>query len=159
MMGQMEQAEELVIRGAELSDLEKIHECEAASFTEPWSYAMLYDDIIENSNTVYMVVVRNGEIIGYGGMWVVLDEAHITNVCIKPEYRKMGYAKVLMKELIKVSKQHGTTSMTLEVRVSNKPALRLYKQFGFTIQGLRKRYYRNNEDAYVMWTERDNLTV
>ncbi len=155
---QME-SERISIRRAALVDLEKIFECETASFEDPWTYAMLYDDIIENSNTVYMVVELHGEIIGYGGMWVVLDEAHITNVCILPGYRKMGYARALMKELIRESKAQGAKSMTLEVRVSNKPALRLDKQCGFTIQGLRKRYYRNKEDAYVMWTERDTLTM
>ncbi|MDL2237752.1 ribosomal protein S18-alanine N-acetyltransferase [Christensenellaceae bacterium OttesenSCG-928-K19] len=154
-----ENEEQLMIRPATMDDLESIFECETASFAEPWSYAMLYDDIIENGNTVYLVVLLNGDIIGYGGMWIVLDEAHITNVCIKPEYRKKGYARQLMKELISMSKKNGATSMTLEVRVTNKPALRLYKQCGFTIQGLRKRYYKNNEDAYVMWTERDTLTV
>ncbi len=142
-----------VIRKAEQSDLEKIHECETASFEQPWTFAMLYDDIIENANTVYLVVEQSGEIIGYGGMWIVLDEAHITNVCIKPAYRNQGYAKALMNELARVSRECGANSMTLEVRVSNKPALRLYKHCGFTIQGLRKRYYQNREDAYVMWTE------
>ncbi len=146
------------IRRAGMADLEKIYECETASFEEPWTYAMLYDDIIENGNTVYMVVENAGDIIGYGGMWIVMDEAHITNVCIMPEHRKKGHAKALMRELICAGKEQGASSVTLEVRVSNKPALRLYKQMGFTIQGLRKRYYRNNEDAYVMWTERDSLT-
>ena len=124
----------VAVRRAALRDLEKIYACEAASFAEPWTYAMLYDDIFENANTVYLVVELSGEIIGYGGMWVVMDEAHITNVCILPEYRKKGYARVLMKELIRMGKERGAQSMTLEVRVSNKPALRLYKQCGHGYQ-------------------------
>lgn len=152
-------ANDITIRRAEYLDLEKIFECETACFEQAWTYAMLYDDIIENQNTVYLVVERNGEIIGYGGMWIVMDEAHITNVCIKPQFRGQGYAWALMKELSKASKQNGAKSMTLEVRVSNKAALRLYKKCGFTIQGLRKKYYQNSEDAYVMWTERDTLTT
>ena len=155
----MNLADKINIRRADFMDLEKIYECEECCFDSPWSYAMLYDDIIENTNTVYLVVELNGDIIGYGGMWIVLDEAHITNVCIKPEYRGLGYAKLLMKELAAVSKMAGAGSMTLEVRVSNRPALRLYKRCGFTIQGLRKNYYRNREDAYVMWTEKDGLTI
>ncbi|MEA4854581.1 MAG: ribosomal protein S18-alanine N-acetyltransferase [Christensenella sp.] len=146
---------EVEIRVADIGDLEQIHYCENSSFELPWSYAMLYDDIIENENTVYLVVVKDGQIIGYGGMWIIFDEAHITNVCILPDFRGNGYAYALMRELIHVSKEHGATAMSLEVRVSNKAALKLYKKCGFTIHGIRKRYYSNNgEDAYVMWTER-----
>lgn len=144
----------LNIRRAEREDLEKIYECETASFDSPWTYAMLYDDILENPRTVYLVVELDGQVVGYGGMWIVLDEAHITNVCVKPEHRGNGYAKLLMKALLDESEAHGARSMTLEVRVSNKPALKLYKRCGFTIQGLRRKYYQNSEDAYVMWTER-----
>ncbi len=140
-------------------DIDGIFQCEAECFEAPWTYSMLYSDIVENTNTVYLVVEFRGEIIGYGGMWVVLDEAHITNVCVKPGYRGKGYAKKLMKAMRDASRICGAVSMTLEVRVSNHSALRLYKRCGFTIQGLRKNYYRNREDAYVMWTERDRLTV
>ena len=85
------------IRRAEIGDLEQIHYCENTSFELPWSYAMLYDDIIENENTVYLVVELDGKIIGYGGMWIIFDEAHITNVCVLPEYRGRGYAYALMR--------------------------------------------------------------
>ncbi|MGI6153806.1 MAG: ribosomal protein S18-alanine N-acetyltransferase [Christensenellaceae bacterium] len=147
--------EELVVRRAEMGDLEQIHYCENSCFEAPWSYAMLYDDIIENPHTVYMVVVLRDKIIGYGGMWIILDEAHITNVCILEEYRGRGYAYTLMRELQEVAKEMGAESMTLEVRVSNRSAMKLYKKCGFSVHGLRKRYYpNNNEDAYVMWTER-----
>lgn len=149
------ESNDISIRRAQIGDLEQIHYCENTSFEFPWSYAMLYDDIIENENTVYLVVELNGQIIGYGGMWIIFDEAHITNVCILPEYRGKGYAYSLMRELIEVAKEHDADAMSLEVRVSNKAALRLYKKCGFTIHGIRKRYYSNNgEDAYVMWTER-----
>ncbi|MEA5004232.1 MAG: ribosomal protein S18-alanine N-acetyltransferase [Christensenella sp.] len=149
------ESNDISIRRAQIGDLEQIHYCENTSFEFPWSYAMLYDDIIENENTVYLVVELKGQIIGYGGMWIIFDEAHITNVCILPEYRGKGYAYSLMRELIEVAKEHDADAMSLEVRVSNKAALRLYKKCGFTIHGIRKRYYSNNgEDAYVMWTER-----
>lgn len=143
----------VVIRRAEFADLEHIYECETTCFEQSWTYVMLYDDIIENPNTVYLVVELDGDIIGYGGMWIVMDEAHITNVCIRPEFRQRGYAKHLMDALSEASRRNGAKAMTLEVRVSNKAALRLYKRCGFSIQGLRKKYYQNSEDAYVMWTE------
>lgn len=147
--------DEITIRKAELRDLEHIHACENTCFELPWTFAMLYEDIIENPHTLYLVVEKDGKIIGYGGMWIILDEAHITNVCILPEYRGLGYAYDLMRELKEQSQKKHAQCMTLEVRVSNKTALRLYKKCGFRIQGLRKRYYpNNNEDAYVMWTDR-----
>lgn len=150
----MEQDKEISIRRAVLADLERVYECETICFESPWTFAMLYEDIIENPNTVYLVVELDGVVIGYGGMWVIADEAHITNVCILPEYRGKGYAKELMMALSKACLEKGASGMTLEVRVSNKPALKLYKRCGFTIQGLRKKYYQNSEDAYVMWTEK-----
>ncbi len=146
---------DISFRYAQNEDLEKIHFCEITCFENPWSCAMLYDDIVDNSNTIYIVVVQNGEIIGYGGMWIIFDEAHITNVCILPEFRGNGHAYKLMRELMKLARQNGADSMSLEVRVSNKNAIKLYKKCGFSIHGIRKRYYSNNgEDAYVMWTER-----
>jgi len=152
--------DDLVIRKAEPGDLEQIHHCETTCFEMPWSFSMLYDDIVENPNTLYLVVEKAGKIIGYGGMWIVLDEAHITNVCILPEYQGRGYAYRLMKELQRCSREQDACSMSLEVRVSNRTALKLYKKCGFSIHGLRKRYYSNNgEDAYVMWTQHDMAAV
>ncbi len=146
---------EPIIRPAQMADLEEIHFCENACLVPPWTYAMLYDDIIENNHTYYCVVELDGKIIGYGGMWIVIDEAHITNVCILPEYRKRGFAILLMRELMSHAKKCGAISLSLEVRVSNKGAISLYRKCGFSIHGLRKKYYSNDgEDAYVMWTER-----
>lgn len=145
---------DITIRKARLEDLDAIYLCESTCFVEAWSYSMLYDDIIENPNTRYLVVQKGDRVVGYGGMWIVLDEAHITNVCILPEYRGNGYAYALMQALQEEAIANEASSMTLEVRVSNKNALKLYKKCGFSIHGLRKRYYPNNgEDAYVMWTE------
>lgn len=150
---------EIVIRRARIDDLDKVYECEKVCFETPWSFSMLYEDIVVNTNTVYLVIEKDGQIIGYGGMWIILDEAHITNVCIRPEYRGFGYAKQLMKSLAQQSRLNGAEGMTLEVRVSNRAALKLYKHCGFSIQGLRKKYYSNKEDAYIMWAERNTMPV
>lgn len=144
----------LKIRKAACADLEQIHTLENICFDIPWSYEMLYEDICVNKGTVYYVVEDDGKIVGYGGMWIILDEAHITNVCIDPEKRRKGYAMLLMKTLCDKAQSLGADNMTLEVRVSNHDALRLYKKCGFSVHGLRKRYYsNNNEDAYIMWRE------
>lgn len=142
------------IRRAECGDLDQIHTLENICFDIPWSFEMLYEDICTNKGTVYYVVEEDGKIVGYGGMWIILDEAHITNVCILPEKRRHGYATLLMKKLCDKAESLGADNMTLEVRVSNHDALHLYKKCGFTIHGLRKKYYsNNNEDAYIMWRE------
>lgn len=142
------------IRRAQGSDLEQIHNLENSCFSVPWSYEMLYEDICENKGTVYYVVEVDGVIVAYGGMWIILDEAHITNVCTSPDRRRHGYATRLMKKLCDKAESLGAVNMTLEVRVSNHDALHLYKKCGFSVHGLRKRYYsNNNEDAYIMWRE------
>lgn len=143
-----------VIRRARPEDLEQIYRLEQACFPTPWSYEMLYSDICDNEITVYCVIEEQGKLIGYGGMWIILDEAHITNVCVLPEKRRQGYATKLMDELAGIASGLGADNMTLEVRVSNEEALKLYEKCGFHIQGVRKKYYSNNgEDAYIMWKE------
>lgn len=146
--------EDIIIRQATNEDLKQISEVETLCFESPWSFDMLYHDICANDLTVYMAVEKDGKVIGYGGMWIIIDEAHITNVCIHPDYRRKGYAKALMAALAEKSEKMGANSMTLEVRVSNHEAIKLYNRCGFHINGLRKKYYSNNgEDAYIMWRE------
>ena len=83
---------------------------------------------------------------------VILDEAHITNVAVLPEYRKQGIGEKMMREILRIAKEHGAVAMTLEVRPSNAPALALYHKFGFVSEGIRKQYYEDNgEDAIIMW--------
>ena len=146
--------DDILIRQAEKEDLDRIFELEQICFESPWTFSMLYEDICENSLTVYLVVVCDDEIIGYGGMWIITDEAHMTNICILPERRGNGYAKQLMTKLCDIAEEMGAKNMTLEVRISNSDAIGLYRKCGFAIAGLRKKYYFNNdEDAYVMWRE------
>lgn len=140
------------IRQAEPKDLDAICECEQTCFDDPWSVAMLYQEICENPSAVYLVLTHRGRVVGYGGMYIVLDEAHITNVCVLPEYRGMGLAHDLMHALQDIAASLGANAMTLEVAVSNKRAIRLYMSCGFAIQGVRKKYYHGKEDAYIMWT-------
>lgn len=115
---------------------------------------MLYEEVCENRSAVYLVLLVNGRVVGYCGANIVLDESHVMNMCVLPDYRGKGYAKLMMRALQDASKERGADAMTLEVRTSNRAALRLYKDCGFTIQGLRKNYYNGREDAYVMWTRR-----
>ncbi len=94
-----------------------------------------------------------GPILGFAGMWLMLDEAHITTIGVAPEQRGKSLGELLFVTLMDEAIRRQARWMTLEVRVSNTAALRLYGKYGFTEQGLRKRYYSDNgEDAYIMWS-------
>ena len=111
-------------------------------------------EITKNHMASYVVAIdeNTNKIAGYAGMWIVLDEAHITNVGVLPEYRGKGIGVMLMNRQVKDSIIAGAIKMTLEARVSNEVAINLYKKLGFTQVGIRKRYYEdNNEDAVIMW--------
>jgi [ribosomal protein S18]-alanine N-acetyltransferase len=92
-------------------------------------------------------------IIGFAGMWILLDEAHVTTIGVAPDYRGRGLGEMLLLELIEEAMRRGAEWVTLEVRVSNDSAQALYAKYGFTRQGVRRRYYSDNgEDAYIMWS-------
>jgi [ribosomal protein S18]-alanine N-acetyltransferase len=99
---------------------------------------------------------RTGDpIVGFAGMWILFDEAHITTIGVHPDYRGLGLGEFLMVELFVEAMRRGAEMVTLEVRVSNDSAQALYQKYGFTRQGLRRRYYSDNgEDAYIMWSPR-----
>lgn len=93
-------------------------------------------------------------IIGFAGMWNLLDEAHVTTIGIRPDYQGLGLGELLFLELIDESMRRMATWLTLEVRVTNYNAQELYRKYGFSIQGRRPRYYSdNNEDAFIMWSK------
>jgi [ribosomal protein S18]-alanine N-acetyltransferase len=96
---------------------------------------------------------KAGHIVGYAGMWLMIDEAHVTTIALRNEWRGKGLGELLLVSLISISQDMGASRMTLEVRVSNVTAQNLYKKYGFHEEGLRRRYYSdNNEDAYIMTT-------
>lgn len=92
-------------------------------------------------------------IVGFSGMWILYDEAHVTTIGVLPEYRGLGLGELLLSHLFDEARRRRAEWLTLEVRVSNSPAQALYEKYGFTRQGLRRRYYSDNgEDAYIMWS-------
>jgi ribosomal-protein-alanine N-acetyltransferase len=91
-------------------------------------------------------------VVGYGGMWFIIDEAHVTNIAVHPDYRQRKIGEMIVQEMIKTAKENGINGMTLEVRVSNTAAINLYKKLGFVDYGIRKGYYADTgEDALIMW--------
>ncbi|MCY6958823.1 ribosomal protein S18-alanine N-acetyltransferase [Clostridium brassicae] len=119
-------------------------------FNPPWSLESLQNEI-KNKFSKYIVLKKKNKVIGYVGIWLIIDEAHITNIAVHPDYRNIGCGNILMNEIIHLCKQRNVPSITLEVRFNNTPAINLYKKFGFIEEGLRKNYYENNIDAVVMW--------
>ncbi|MCD4839823.1 ribosomal protein S18-alanine N-acetyltransferase [Neobacillus sedimentimangrovi] len=141
-----------VFRYMREEDINQVYEVEKASFTTPWSIESFYNELYNNKFAVYIVLEQDHRVIGYSGMWLVIDEAHVTNVAILPEYRGRKLGEAMMRKLMAVAREMGAKSMTLEVRVTNEVAQSLYRKLGFQNGGIRKNYYSDNqEDALVMW--------
>ncbi len=140
----------LVIESMTEIHLEDVVEINNLSLTTPWSFESLKGEL-ENKFCKYIVVKKDGTLIGYAGLWLIIDEAHITNVAIHPDYRGIGASNVLMDGIIKICTDFNIHSITLEVRESNIVARNLYSKYNFVVEGLRKNYYDNNENAIIMW--------
>jgi len=135
-------------------DIDNVLIVEEQCFTVPWSREGFVGEM-KNELSYYLVMVDRGTIIGYAGMWIIVDEAHVTNVAIMPEYRGRKNGETLMARLIECAKDRGALSMTLEVRTSNTAALGLYAKFGFVSRGIRRNYYtETHEDAIIMWCDK-----
>jgi ribosomal-protein-alanine N-acetyltransferase len=121
------------------------------SFLTPWTKESIEKEL-DNEMARYVVAVQNGAVIGYGGVWLILGEGHITNIAVHPEYRGIGIGDIILEALISLCIMERVNSMTLEVRVSNSAAQGLYKKHGFKEAGIRKNYYSDTkEDGIIMW--------
>lgn len=137
-----------------LTDIPAVLTVEKATFPTPWTRQAFYNELAYNQFANYIVVETEGRIIGYGGMWLILNEAHITNIAIHPDYRGLGIGESMMDHLMALAHLSGAGKITLEVRVSNEVAQNLYRKKGFNATGIRPRYYTDNqEDALIMWAE------
>ncbi|WP_028778441.1 ribosomal protein S18-alanine N-acetyltransferase [Shimazuella kribbensis] len=147
----MNSTKTVLFRPMKVTDIPAIMEIETLSFADPWSEYSFEDEITSNDLAYYVVSLVDGQIAGYAGMWVVLDEAQMTNVALHPAYRGQGTGKETLIYMIELAKQLGALKMSLEVRKSNKIAQRMYRDLGFTVIGTRKAYYPDNgEDAILM---------
>lgn len=133
------------------NDVDDVLEIEKKSFSTPWSKEA-FEMEMNNKLANYVVIEVDDNIIGYGGIWLIIDEGHITNVAIDPHYRGKGYSNHLVKGIIDLCLDNNIDRMTLEVRKSNVVAQNLYKKFGFEECGIRPGYYADTkEDAIIMW--------
>jgi ribosomal-protein-alanine N-acetyltransferase len=135
-------------------DLPAVQAIEQASFTTPWP-PHAYRSELESNRLATYLVVRSGEtVVGYAGMWLMVDEAHITTFAIHPAWRRRGIGERLLLALLDLAVDRRAREATLEVRLSNLPARRLYEKYGFRPVGLRPNYYSDDrEDALIMTTE------
>ncbi len=143
----------LIIEMMTSKDIDGVFEVEKNCFEHHWSKELFKKELI-NENARYLVAKLGGKIVGYVGIWLILDEGHITNVAVHNDYRGQKIGDKLVQALVNLCKENNINSMTLEVRVSNIVAQNLYKKYGFKLAGIRKEYYSDNkEDAMIMWND------
>ncbi len=131
-----------------LDDLNKISN-NLEIFDDFWTVGIFKDEL-SNPNCHYIVAIQGEDIIGFGGISVVLDEANINNIAVRVDKRNNRIGSKILQNLIDICKSLNCSFVTLEVNVKNFPAIKLYKNFGFKNLGIRKNYYKGYTDAYIM---------
>ncbi len=124
---------------------------EAQTNTAPWSERSFRNEL-DHERGIFLAALLEGQVVGYAGIWMVVDEAHVTTIAVAPEHQRKGIGERLMTEVLIKSREAGMKCSTLEVRAGNEGAIQLYTKLGFLVAGKRKGYYPDNrEDAVVMW--------
>lgn len=132
-----------------LEDLEQMKDTLYSDFDNFWSYNVLKQEL-ENKNTTYIVAKENDEVVGFAGLSTCLDEATLNNIVVKKSHRNRGIGGELLEALIELCSELRIKTFTLEVDTENEPAIHLYEKFGFKNLGIRKKYYNNSHDAFIM---------
>jgi len=132
--------------------IDEICEIEKDCFSVPWSRDMFLEEFDRPTPAYYFIAADAGMILGYAGMWHIINEGHITNIAVRPEHRRSGIGQRLLDKLIETAMEQEMIGLTLEVRMNNTPAQGLYAKNGFKPEGIRKNYYpETREDAVIMW--------
>jgi ribosomal-protein-alanine N-acetyltransferase len=168
----MAEPQPYIVEPMTLADIDQVMGIEQASFSAPWSARAYRYEIVENENSTMLVarlapnpdgalgqlarrlgLSRPGPVLGYGGFWLLLDDAHIATIAVHPRWRGLGLGELLLLSMLERGAELGASRATLEVRVSNLAAQTLYRKYAFDIVSRRRRYYADNdEDAYIMAT-------
>jgi len=144
----------VTLRKLELSDLDAIERIERASYPAPWSRSMFASELAKASSLSLAAVAEHEDLVGYLVLSLYVDAWHVMNIAVDPVWRRQGIASALLERLLADTSGDAERGHTLEVRVSNLAAIRLYEQFGFRSHGIRRGYYTDNrEDALVMWRD------
>ena len=167
MMVQIRQ--QLLLELMREADISTVQEIEREIFATPWPKNAYYRELASRSSAHYVILRQDGNVekpanlkgseldpslIGYGGMWRMYDEAHVTTIGVRRDMQHRGYGRALFAGLVQAAYDMGAKWVTLEVRTTNENAMRMYEAFGFKVIGRRKGYYTDNgEDAIVMWSD------
>ncbi|MEI7546934.1 MAG: ribosomal protein S18-alanine N-acetyltransferase [Actinomycetota bacterium] len=148
-----ESFEKITVEPLRRRHLAAILQIEQASYPRPWTTGVFQSeiDLMRRGERRYLVARDGSELVGYGGLMFVLDDAHVTNIAVAPSRQRQGIATRVLAELAWQAIARDCHALTLEVRISNVGAQALYREFGFAPAGVRKKYYENVEDAIVMW--------
>lgn len=142
------------LRRIDPRDLDAVLEIERASYPTPWSLTMFSAELAKPGSLALGAYLESGELVGYAVVSRYVDAWHVMNVAVAPPYRRRGIARVLLERLFEITADDQQRGHTLEVRVSNTAAIRLYERLGFERRGIRRGYYTDNrEDALIMWRE------
>ena len=140
----------MIIEKMNASHVPQIAELEKVCFADPWSVTSIETELTSRLS-LWLVAMEGDTLVGYVGSQTVIDESDVMNIAVHPDYRRQGIGEALLETLADALREKGSRGLTLEVRVSNTPAVSLYKKAGFLQVGLRKNYYRNpKEDALIL---------
>ena len=136
-------------------DIDAVVEIEEEAYGKHhWAKSSFYEEMSNNLAKYYAAKNKQGELVGYAGTWHIIDEGHITTIAVKKNYLRNHIGEAIIQKIIEDCYKDNIKYLTLEVRISNIPAIKLYEKYGFQSLGTRKGYYQdNNEDALIMWTE------
>jgi ribosomal-protein-alanine N-acetyltransferase len=144
--------ERLAISPMTPADIRAVMRIEAQSFSTSWPTSAFVSELSDNRLAYYFVGRQGGEIVAYGGLWVILEDSHITTIAVHPEHRGRKYGEELLRHLLRETIERGASWITLEARASNVIAQNLYRKYGFGTIATRRAYYSDNgENAVVMW--------
>lgn len=141
------------------AEIDSILAVEAESFTNPWTREMYLAELAHrDTSRIYFMTHAENVVVGFCSCWLVVDELHINNLAVRPDYRRAGVATELLRYVFREGAAEGAVRATLEVRRSNDPARLLYERFGFAVAGIRRGYYTKPvEDALVLWKQGLNV--
>ena len=148
--GEVDAAPRLIVRPMELEDVDAVLTIERQSSPDPWTPGILHDEL-QGERRHYLVACANDVVVGFCGMLTQVGEGHLTNIAVAPLFRARRVAAHLLLPSVQWAIRQHVGALTLEVRVGNDPAIRLYRRFGFAPVGTRPRYYPNGDDALILW--------
>lgn len=147
-----ERPDRLSVAPMATSDIAAVGRIERACFTTVWPSDAFYNELSSNKLAHYFVGRVGDRVVGYGGIWVIMEDSHVTTLAVDPEFRRRRFGEALLLRLIDEAIERSAAWMTLEVRESNVGAQQLYRKYGFTTVTMRSGYYSDdNESALIMW--------